>query len=110
MPTRASQSFFGPLAGQSVSQPRSFEMPSRLGPRHCGQSSARLAFVRASNENKASQRKDAKEELDACFIIKKVWRLLDNKTPGATGNSYKEQEPHRLHFCAGGALSLPSSS
>src|SRR5713226_4332369 len=85
MPTLASQSFFGPLAGQSVNQPVSLEIPSRLGPRHCGQSWARLAFVRASNENKASQRKDAKEELDAFFMIKTIWRLLNNKTPGATG-------------------------
>src|SRR6266446_5544850 len=103
MPTLASQSFFGPLAGQSVSQPHSFEMPSRLGPRHCGQSSARLAFVRASNEKKASQRKAANEELNGRFIIKK-FVIVRQQDAGGNWNSYKEQEPHRLHFCVGGAL------
>ena|SRR5437868_84109 len=70
MPTLASQSFFGPLAGQSVSQPRSFEMPSRLGPRHCGQSSARIEWVRTRNESNLSHRKHVQDVLDENFMIK----------------------------------------
>src|ERR1043166_8633770 len=35
------QTSFGPSLGHSLSRPFSSEMPSRLGPRHCGQSVAR---------------------------------------------------------------------
>src|SRR5262245_18434192 len=34
-------SCFGPSLGTALSRPVSLEMPSRFGPRHCGQSSAR---------------------------------------------------------------------
>src|SRR5215831_17634889 len=36
-------SCFGPSLGHALSRPVSLEMPSRFGPRHCGQSSARTA-------------------------------------------------------------------
>src|SRR5262245_38283272 len=36
---------FGPVFGHSLSKPVSREIPSRFGPRHCGQSEAQLAHV-----------------------------------------------------------------
>src|SRR5689334_17774063 len=43
------QTFGGPAAGQDFSSPVSGEMPSRCGPRHCGQSPAihRVAVAEA---------------------------------------------------------------
>src|ERR1019366_4637844 len=40
------QSSFGPTFGHSFNKPVSLEMPSRCGPRHCGQSSAEAASVK----------------------------------------------------------------
>src|SRR6266404_1566352 len=39
------QSSFGASFGHSFSKPVSWETPSRCGPRHCGQSSAKEGYV-----------------------------------------------------------------
>ena len=48
------QSSFGPVFGHAFSRPFSFEIPSRAGPRHCAQSSARaIVAVIVSTPNAA---------------------------------------------------------
>ena len=59
----AVQSSVGPSAGRAGSSPFSSLMPSRLGPRHCGQSAARAAAadVRTARLNGRTIRKPAGE-------------------------------------------------
>src|SRR5438128_758991 len=44
----------GPPAGHFLSRPFSGETPSRLGPRHCGQSSARSFTTKAQRTQRAN--------------------------------------------------------
>src|SRR6476660_7811482 len=46
IPTGARQRIFKPLGGKVSRIPVSLHTPSRFGPRHCGQSSARTATVK----------------------------------------------------------------
>src|SRR5436190_4129256 len=47
---------FGPSLGHSVSKPFSVETPSRLGPRHCGQSAAVSVDTNANIVTNAANR------------------------------------------------------
>ncbi len=49
-----SQSSFGPSLGHSFSNPFSWQTPSRLGPRHCGQSAAPTELLRISDATQAT--------------------------------------------------------
>src|ERR1039458_3554477 len=60
MPPLRSQSLLGPSGVQAASQPDSGEIPSWLGPRHCGQSLPEAGCARSSTRAGLSVRRTRK--------------------------------------------------
>ena len=111
MPTRAFHTTGGPSLGHSESQPVSAEMPLRLGPRQCGQSSARAVVgetiaseISAISASRATKTPRAVPQVSKPAVSPTSSRRAARRIPSAgnvgRGAGWKPCDTADLEVCA----------